>query len=64
MNEGNGIPYTSFINLADKGTSWSWNFGDGSISNEKDPNHTYRNKGQYLVTLTATNSEQCIRHDQ
>ncbi len=35
MNEGNGIPYTSLINLADKGTSWSWNFGDGSISNEK-----------------------------
>ena len=63
MNEENGIPYTSFINLADKGTSWSWNFGDGSISNEKDPNHTYRNKGQYLVTLTATNSEQCNRHD-
>ena len=60
MNEGNGIPYTSLINLTDKGTSWSWNFGDGSISIEKDPNHTYRNKGQYLVTLTATNSEQCV----
>ena len=56
MNEENGIPYTSLINLTDKGTSWSWNFGDGSISIEKDPNHTYRNKGQYLVTLTATNS--------
>ena len=60
MNEENGIPYTSLINLTDKGTSWSWNFGDGSISIEKDPNHTYRNKGQYLVTLTATNSEQCV----
>jgi len=59
MNEENGVPYTSLINLTDKGTSWSWNFGDGSISNEKDPNHTYRNKGQYLVTLTATNSEEC-----
>ena len=59
MNEENGIPYTSFINLVDKANSWSWNFGDGSISNEKDPNHTYRNKGQYLVSLAATNIEGC-----
>jgi gliding motility-associated-like protein len=59
MNEENGIPYASFINLTDKGTSWSWNFGDGAISIEKDPDHTYRKKGQYLVTLTASNSEGC-----
>lgn len=59
MNEENGIPYTSLINLTDKGTKWSWSFGDGSIATDKDPNHTYRKKGQYLVTLTATNSEEC-----
>jgi len=59
MNEENGIPYISFINLTDKGTSWSWNLGNGSTSIEKDPIHTYRNKGQYLVTLTATSSEEC-----
>ena len=59
MNEENGIPYTSLINLTEKGTSWSWNFGDGSISIDKDPNHTYRKKGQYLVSLTALNSEGC-----
>ena len=47
------------LTLRTKRTSWSWNFGDGSISNEKDPNHTYRNKGQYLVSLAATNSEGC-----
>jgi gliding motility-associated-like protein len=61
MNEENGIPYASFINLTDKGTSWSWNFGDGAISIDKDPNHTYRTKGQYLVTLTASNSESCTK---
>jgi gliding motility-associated-like protein len=59
MNEENGIPYTSFINLTNKGTSWSWNFGDGSTSIEKDPNHTYRKKGQYLVTLKGVSSESC-----
>jgi gliding motility-associated-like protein len=61
MNEENGIPYASFINLTDNGTSWSWNFGDGSTSIEKDPNHTYRKKGQYLVTLTVSNSESCTK---
>ena len=59
MNEENGIPYTSLINLTEKTVNWTWDFGDGTISNEKDPIHTYRNKGQYLVTLTATNNEQC-----
>ena len=59
MNEENGIPYTSFINLTDKGTSWNWNFGDGSTSIEKDPNYTYRKKGQYLISLTALNIENC-----
>ena len=59
MNEENGVPYTSLINLTDKGTSWKWNFGDGSNSIEKDPNHTYRKKGQYLLTLTASNLEGC-----
>ena len=59
MNEENGIPYTSFINLTEKGTSWNWNLGNGSTSIEKDPIHTYRNKGHYLVSLTATSSEEC-----
>ena len=60
MNEENGIPYTSFINLTDKGTSWNWNFGDGSLSIEKDPNYTYRKKGQFLISLEVSNIEGCI----
>ena len=56
----NGIPSTAFINMTDKATNWNWNFGDGNISNEKDPNHTYRKKGQYLVTLTASNNNGCV----
>lgn len=60
MNEENGIPYTSLINLTDKAISWSWNFGDGSVSTKKDPNHTYRNKGQYLISLSGTSEEGCV----
>ena len=37
-------------------TSFSWDFGDGGSSTEKDPFHTYRTPGTYSVTLRATNS--------
>jgi PKD repeat protein len=36
-------------------TSLSWNFGDGSTSNEPDPTHIYDSTGTYQVTLTASN---------
>ena len=37
-------------------TSWSWTFGDGSTSSEKNPVHTYAAAGTYTVTLKATNA--------
>ena len=36
-------------------TSWVWEFGDGSISTEKNPTHTYAAPGQYSVTLWIEN---------
>jgi len=36
-------------------TSWSWQFGDGTVSNQKNPTHTYLQDGTYEVTLTASN---------
>ena len=35
-------------------TSWSWNFGDGATSTERNPTHTYRTPGTYTVSLTVT----------
>ncbi|MEO0248551.1 MAG: M14 family zinc carboxypeptidase, partial [candidate division WOR-3 bacterium] len=35
-------------------TSWSWNFGDGSTSTERDPVHTYTQGGTYTVSLTVS----------
>ncbi|RKX23148.1 MAG: hypothetical protein DRP35_00200, partial [Candidatus Zixiibacteriota bacterium] len=34
--------------------AWSWTFGDGGISTEQNPQHTYVNAGSYDVTLTIT----------
>jgi PKD repeat protein len=36
-------------------TSWSWSFGDGMTSVERNPIHTYQAPGTYTVGLTVTN---------
>lgn len=36
-------------------TSWSWNFGDGTVSNNQNPTHKFTKKGTYSVTLTVSN---------
>jgi PKD repeat protein len=36
-------------------TGWSWSFGDGTTSPEKNPVHTYPSAGTYTVILTASN---------
>ncbi|MDD1694557.1 MAG: PKD domain-containing protein [Methanoregula sp.] len=36
--------------------SWSWSFGDGSVSTVQNPIHTYTTSGTYTVTLTVQNS--------
>ena len=33
--------------------TWEWDFGDGQLSNDKDPAHVYDHGGNYQVTLTA-----------
>jgi PKD repeat protein len=34
--------------------AWSWDFGDGAISTDRNPTRTYTSPGTYDVTLTAT----------
>jgi PKD repeat protein len=36
-------------------TSWAWDFGDETTSDEPNPTHTYTVAGTYTVTLVATN---------
>jgi PKD repeat protein len=37
-------------------TGWSWDFGDGSTSADKNPTHNYPTAGKYTVSLTASNA--------
>jgi PKD repeat protein len=35
--------------------SWHWDFGDGTISTERNVSHTYASNGSYSVTLSISN---------
>lgn len=47
------------VNFTDQSTNnpetWSWDFGDGNTSTQKNPSHVYSNTGSFTVTLTVTN---------
>lgn len=53
-------PVFRFTDLSVNADTWSWNFGDGQTSVEKNPVHTYKEKGLYTVKLVTTNSGGCI----
>ncbi len=44
-----------FKNLSSGGSCYYWDFGDGNISNDINPFHSFSYVGTYLVTLTVTN---------
>jgi gliding motility-associated-like protein len=39
--------------------SWSWNFGDGAVSTQQHPSHTYPGTGTYRVTLFVVSTLGC-----
>ena len=46
----------TFSNTSSEATSYSWDFGDGHVSTDESPAHTYEEDGIYEVSLSATNS--------
>ena len=48
-----------FVDTSEAGdaNAWSWDFGDGTTSEERSPNHRYAVGGRYVVRLIVTNAE-------
>jgi PKD repeat protein len=50
--------YDNSTDLDGQNLFWVWEFGDGSISTQKNSIHTYTDKGIFTVTLTVTDNEE------
>ncbi|WP_339712814.1 PKD domain-containing protein [uncultured Kriegella sp.] len=46
----------AFQALTHSASNWSWDFGDGTTSSEKNPVHVYSEAGYYTAVLTATDA--------
>lgn len=51
------VYFNPFIEDSIQGTTFAWDFGDGSYSEEAYPMHEYAGGGEYFVTLSAFNDE-------
>lgn len=47
--------YVEFENQSELAESYHWDFGDGTTSDNKNPDHNYAEDGEYLVTLVVSN---------
>lgn len=62
-DEGGGVFPSDLIQFTDlsdnRAIAWSWDFGDGSFSTEKNPTHVFGKKGEFDVTLVITDEYGC-----
>ncbi len=49
-----------FVNNSEGGGEYLWQFGDGEISDEFEPTHTYATTGDWEVTLTVSDPLGCL----
>lgn len=51
---GNSFVFTNTTSPAPSGTTYLWQFGDGTTSTATNPTHTYTTAGYYYVQMIAT----------
>ena len=56
-------PYTLQFTNTGRGSTFHWDFGDGTTSSEANPTHTYTEAGLYTVTLIAEIPHGCSLTD-
>ncbi len=63
----NPVNIDKIIQFTDNSTNvcivyWTWDFGDGTTSNEQNPIHQYSSSGNYTVNLTVVNDNSAISY--
>ncbi len=54
-------PVITFYDASSNATSWQWDFGDSSgIANIKNPEHTYKDTGTFVVRLISMSDKGCV----
>ncbi|OFY34182.1 MAG: hypothetical protein A2X01_04625 [Bacteroidetes bacterium GWF2_35_48] len=53
-------PLVKFYDMSADYINLIWNFGDGTTSQEKNPEHAFQNYGTYPVNLYATSDKGCL----
>lgn len=56
---GRPARFTSQVSQARGAVSYRWDFGDGTISTQANPNKSYQQAGQYTVKLVIVDSAGC-----
>ena len=60
QNSGNTINFSNTSTGTLSGSTYTWNYGDGTISTNINGMRTYSSTGQYFVTLSVHNTSLCF----
>ncbi|MFM9051828.1 MAG: gliding motility-associated C-terminal domain-containing protein, partial [Bacteroidota bacterium] len=52
--------FMTFAGVTDNAVSYKWDFGDGTISSEKNPRHRFAVDGSFSVKLTLNGEYNCV----
>src|SRR5690625_3284926 len=57
---GQELSFSALIEGAEGSLSMEWDFGDGTLSHETAPNHTYKDAGDYIIRVSCVDSSGAV----